>query len=87
VEETEEELAEVVRQRQTDRVRCAAPGRVSQAVLEAAGESGICVAARPVLMEGRVELLWYLEEQSVSIDFHRYGNLGMRAGEQRAAVL
>jgi RHH-type proline utilization regulon transcriptional repressor/proline dehydrogenase/delta 1-pyrroline-5-carboxylate dehydrogenase len=86
VEETDQELAEVVRQGQTDRVRYAAPERVSQAVLKAAEESGICVAGRPVLTEGRVELLWYLQEQSVSLDYHRYGNLGTRAGEKRAAV-
>jgi RHH-type proline utilization regulon transcriptional repressor/proline dehydrogenase/delta 1-pyrroline-5-carboxylate dehydrogenase len=87
VEETDQELAGIVRQRQTDRVRYAAPDRVSQPVLEAAGESGVCVVGCPVLTEGRIELLWYLQEQSLSIDYHRYGNLGKRAGEQRAAVL
>ncbi len=87
VEETDEELAEVMRQRQTERVRYAATERVPAAVLEAAGQSGVCVAGRPVLTEGRAELLWYLQEQSLSIDYHRYGNLGRRAGEQRAAVL
>jgi RHH-type proline utilization regulon transcriptional repressor/proline dehydrogenase/delta 1-pyrroline-5-carboxylate dehydrogenase len=87
VEETDEALAGIVRQGQTDRVRYAAPDRVSPPVLEAAGESGVCVVARPALMEGRVELLWYLQEQSLSIDYHRYGNLGTRSGEPRAAVL
>jgi RHH-type proline utilization regulon transcriptional repressor/proline dehydrogenase/delta 1-pyrroline-5-carboxylate dehydrogenase len=87
VEETDEELAGIVRQRQTDRVRYAAPDRVSQPVLEAAGESGVCVVSRSVLTEGRVELLWYLQEQSLSLDYHRYGNLGTRSGEQRAEVL
>ena len=38
------------------------------------------------LAEGRVELLWYVQEQSVSFDYHRYGNLGVRAGEPRAEV-
>ncbi len=53
-------------------------------VFQAAGESGVCVVAAPVLAEGRVELLWYLEEQSLSIDYHRYGNLGSRAAEPRS---
>jgi RHH-type proline utilization regulon transcriptional repressor/proline dehydrogenase/delta 1-pyrroline-5-carboxylate dehydrogenase len=44
------------------------------------------VVSRPVLQEGRVELLWYLQEQSLSIDYHRYGNLGVRVNEPRAAV-
>jgi RHH-type proline utilization regulon transcriptional repressor/proline dehydrogenase/delta 1-pyrroline-5-carboxylate dehydrogenase len=37
-------------------------------------------------MEGRLELLWYLQEQSISFDYHRYGNLGARADEPRAPV-
>ena len=35
-------------------------------------------ADTPVLSEGSLELLWYTEEQSLSIDYHRYGNLGAR---------
>ena len=27
--------------------------------------------------------VWYTEEQSLSIDYHRYGNLGARANEKR----
>jgi RHH-type transcriptional regulator, proline utilization regulon repressor / proline dehydrogenase / delta 1-pyrroline-5-carboxylate dehydrogenase len=40
-----------------------------------------------VSAEGRLEMLWYLREQSISIDYHRYGNLGVRAGENRAPVM
>ena len=36
-----------------------------------------------MLSEGHLELLWYTEEQSLSIDSHRYGNLGARANEKR----
>lgn len=36
----------------------------------------------PVLAEDRVELLWYLREQSVCHDYHRYGN-GSRNAEPR----
>jgi RHH-type proline utilization regulon transcriptional repressor/proline dehydrogenase/delta 1-pyrroline-5-carboxylate dehydrogenase len=32
-------------------------------------------------------MLWYLREQSISVDYHRYGNLGNRADESRAEVL
>ena len=52
----------------------------------AIGDSGIYIADAPVLVEGRIELLWYLTEQSVSHDYHRYGNLGTRAGEERRPV-
>jgi len=30
------------------------------------------------LVEGRIEMLRYLQEQRLSIDYHRYGNLGER---------
>ena len=36
---------------------------------------------------GRVALLRYLREQSVSIDYHRYGNLGEREEEPRTRTL
>lgn len=82
VEETDEELAEVIRERRTDRVRYAAPARTPECVLRAVAESGVFVASAPVLAEGRLELLWYLQEQSISDNYHRYGNLGLRGAEQ-----
>ena len=36
-----------------------------------------------MLSEDRLELLCYTEEQSLFIDYHRYGNLGARANEKR----
>jgi len=86
VEETDTQLAAAIRAGQADRVRFAAPDRVPLEVLQAGNETGGCVIRTPVSAEGRLEMLWY-REQSISTDYHRYGNLGMRAGEQRAAVL
>ncbi len=87
VEESDGELAVAIRGGQTDRVRYAARDRVPKVVWEASAETGIFVATAPVLAEGRVELLWYAREQSISNDYHRYGNLGGRAGEPRSEVL
>jgi RHH-type proline utilization regulon transcriptional repressor/proline dehydrogenase/delta 1-pyrroline-5-carboxylate dehydrogenase len=87
VEEDDVALAEAIRVGQTDRVRYAAPDRVPARIFEAAHATGLFVARTPVLSEGRIELLWYLREQSISCDYHRYGNLGQRAAEQRAEVL
>ncbi len=84
IEESDEELIAVINTRHTDRLRYADPGRVPEAVLRAVGNSGIYVASMPVVAEGRVELLWYLREQSISFDYHRYGTLADRADEQRA---
>ncbi|HEX5221750.1 MAG TPA: hypothetical protein VFZ59_19450, partial [Verrucomicrobiae bacterium] len=71
----------------TDRVRYAAPDRVPIEVLRAANEAGGIAVSVPVSAEGRLELLWYVHEQSISTDYHRYGNLGLRAEEKRAEVL
>jgi RHH-type proline utilization regulon transcriptional repressor/proline dehydrogenase/delta 1-pyrroline-5-carboxylate dehydrogenase len=87
LEETDEQLMRALRDGQADRVRLAAPGRASDPVLAVAGEMGGIAVSTPVSAEGRLELLWYMREQSISIDYHRYGNLGMRGGEERAPVL
>jgi RHH-type proline utilization regulon transcriptional repressor/proline dehydrogenase/delta 1-pyrroline-5-carboxylate dehydrogenase len=87
LEETDEQLATAIRGGEVERVRFAAPDRVPSTVRIAAAAAFIYLADGPVLAEGRVELLWYLREQSISDDYHRYGNLGARAGERRAEPL
>jgi RHH-type proline utilization regulon transcriptional repressor/proline dehydrogenase/delta 1-pyrroline-5-carboxylate dehydrogenase len=62
-----------------DRIRYGAPDRVPGAVFEAAAETGFYIARAPVMMEGRIELIHYFQEQAVSDTYHRYGNLGERA--------
>jgi RHH-type proline utilization regulon transcriptional repressor/proline dehydrogenase/delta 1-pyrroline-5-carboxylate dehydrogenase len=61
------------------RVRYAAPDRVPASVLRAAAETGYYIARSPVMMEGRLELIHYVRNQSVCDNYHRYGNLGERA--------
>jgi RHH-type proline utilization regulon transcriptional repressor/proline dehydrogenase/delta 1-pyrroline-5-carboxylate dehydrogenase len=87
VEESDEELQHIIRGGQADRLRYAGSDRVPLAIRRAAVEANLFIADAPVLMEGRLELLHYLREQSISHDYHRYGNLGYRAGEARTAVL
>jgi len=70
-----------------ERIRYAAPDRVPEVVRTTASETGVYLADEPVLAEGRVELLWYLREQSVCHDYHRYGNLGSRSSEPRREPL
>lgn len=61
--------------------------REPSAVLkQAAGEKTIYIDHDPVLANGRVELLHYLREMSLSISYHRYGNLGLREGELRRPI-
>jgi RHH-type transcriptional regulator, proline utilization regulon repressor / proline dehydrogenase / delta 1-pyrroline-5-carboxylate dehydrogenase len=61
------------------RLRYAAPERVPMEVLQAAAQTGFYIARTPVVMEGRIELLQYLQQQSICDNYHRYGNLGERA--------
>jgi len=87
IEESDEHLNQAIRGGQCDRIRYAMPDRAPQNVLQAAFETGACVVSVPVSAEGRLESLWYLHEQSISIDYHRYGNLGIRASDSRVSVL
>ena len=61
-----------------DRIRYAAFDRVPAAVFSAAAKTGFYIACAPVLMEGRVELLHVVLNQSICHTYHRYGNLGER---------
>jgi RHH-type proline utilization regulon transcriptional repressor/proline dehydrogenase/delta 1-pyrroline-5-carboxylate dehydrogenase len=61
------------------RIRYAASDRVPLEVFRAAAETGFYIARAPVLMEGRIELLHYFQNQSICDTYHRYGNLGERA--------
>jgi RHH-type proline utilization regulon transcriptional repressor/proline dehydrogenase/delta 1-pyrroline-5-carboxylate dehydrogenase len=61
------------------RIRYAAPDRVSDDLFKAAAETGFFISRAKVSMEGRIELLQYVREQSICYNYHRYGNLGERA--------
>lgn len=83
VEEDDAALARTILIQQTGRVRYAAPDRVPPEIRVAAADALQYIADAPPLAHGRIELLWYFEEQSLSVPYHRYGNLGLRADEQR----
>ena len=86
VEEDERSLANEIRRGFVDRVRVPAGYRADTDVLAACREAFVPVIDQPIVASGRIEPLWYLREQSLSVDYHRYGNLGRRAGEMRRAV-
>ncbi|HOO56744.1 MAG TPA: proline dehydrogenase family protein, partial [bacterium] len=87
VSESDDKLAELARAYRTDRIRYAAPDRVPMHVYEKCGAvPGVYISRERVMMEGHIEILWYVKEQSISNDYHRYGNLGARAGEERDRV-
>ena len=63
---------------QLARIRYAAPDRAPREVLAAAAKQGFHIAREPVLMEGRIELIHYVQNQAICDMVHRYGNLGDR---------
>jgi len=58
-----------------ERVRVSAALPISTAARTAANGAGITVIDAPVLANGRLELRWYLREQTVSRVLHRYGSV------------
>lgn len=87
MEESDEQLVERVRNDDLTRLRTLNPSNTQQELIAAAGQAFVTVVNDPVLLDGRVECLRYMDEQSISYDYHRYGNLGRRASEKRRAVL
>jgi RHH-type proline utilization regulon transcriptional repressor/proline dehydrogenase/delta 1-pyrroline-5-carboxylate dehydrogenase len=75
--QTDESLARSLAE--MNRLRYAAPDRVPELIYREAARRGFTVTRSAVCMEGRIELLHYLQEQSICNNYHRYGNIGERA--------
>lgn len=48
---------------------------ISLGIYEEAAKLGLCIAFQKPLIEGRLELLQYLKEQSIAFEYHRYGSI------------
>ncbi len=57
-----------------DRIRTCTP-HFSDNFYKTAAELGLHIANQPPLVEGRLELLHYLKEQSITHEYHRYGSV------------
>ncbi len=86
VEESDQQLASRVKDGHVRRLRLLSRADVASSVVAACAEDFVTMIDEPVLREGRVECLRYLDEQSISHNYHRYGNLGRRTGESRREV-
>lgn len=81
VAENESQFAEKVAKKQITKFRTLT--NPTESLLNISSKAGCVVLGDPVLANGRVELLHYLREVSISNDYHRYGYLGTREGEKR----
>lgn len=86
-EESDQHLIQELARGQVDRLRYASSQVVPTAVRRAAGDAFVFIADASVCPFGRIELLWYVREQSLCVDYHRYGNLGARSAEARTEPL
>jgi RHH-type proline utilization regulon transcriptional repressor/proline dehydrogenase/delta 1-pyrroline-5-carboxylate dehydrogenase len=50
-------------------------GKISKAIFVEAARLGKYIATALPLCEGRVEMLHYLKEQSITFEYHRYGSV------------
>ena len=76
VEQSDEEFVKFIKN--YDRVIYSDISKVPELVFEEARKSLTFIIRAKPMMEGRLELLNYFIEQSISHSFHRYGNIGAR---------
>lgn len=63
----------------SDRVRYLNEKNIERDVYESISIVAIHIASEPFISHGRVELMHFFIEQSISDSYHRYGNLGLKA--------
>lgn len=83
--ESESDFIERVKNKEIKRLRLLNPP--SKNLRLALANSACSTLATKVMSNGRLELLNYLREVAISIDYHRYGNLGKREGEKRHPLM
>lgn len=62
-----------------ERIRYHAKASKDDIIYKSAAQNAKIIIAPKPLINGRFELLYYHNEKSLSISYHRYGNLGIRA--------
>jgi RHH-type proline utilization regulon transcriptional repressor/proline dehydrogenase/delta 1-pyrroline-5-carboxylate dehydrogenase len=72
--EKEDELVNSIKA--YERVRFLTNEPISPKIYEALSSEPIHISSKPFVGQGRIEMLHYYIEQSISDSYHRYGNLG-----------
>jgi RHH-type proline utilization regulon transcriptional repressor/proline dehydrogenase/delta 1-pyrroline-5-carboxylate dehydrogenase len=82
--QNEEELISAMKKVQ--RIRFLNPKHVTKKIYDGLKDEAKHISSEPFISHGRVELLHYFIEQSVTNSYHRYGNLGVRGLKDKANV-
>ena len=85
IEESEKQFCERVEKGEIRRVRFLA--KRGDALEKVLADNAVSLLDDPILANGRLELLNYVREVSISYDYHRYGHLGIREDEKRSTIL
>ncbi|TWU59444.1 Bifunctional protein PutA [Rubripirellula tenax] len=86
IDESDEALADRIESGDVKRMRRLNANRCQRRSAVACATEFVTVISEPVLAEAKIECLRYLDEQSISHDYHRYGNLGRRSEESRRPI-
>jgi RHH-type proline utilization regulon transcriptional repressor/proline dehydrogenase/delta 1-pyrroline-5-carboxylate dehydrogenase len=68
---------------QVERIRFLKSDNVSETLYEQTADKALYIASEPFIGHGRIELMHYFIEQSISNSYHRYGNLGRQGLRER----
>lgn len=60
-----------------ERIRFLRPENVTPSFYRSIAKQALYIASEPFIPHGRIELMHYFIEQSISYSYHRYGNLGL----------
>ncbi|NOQ32226.1 MAG: aldehyde dehydrogenase family protein [Helicobacteraceae bacterium] len=74
--ENENEMIQSIKT--SDRTRYLNSKNIKESVYSAISKDAVHIASEPFVAHGRVELMHYFIEQSISDNYHRYGNLGLK---------
>jgi len=77
INEREEDIIKSMKK--SNRIRYLKIDGIKQDIYENISKDAIHIAIEPFVAHGRVELMHYFIEQSISDSYHRYGNLGLKA--------
>ena len=72
----EDETSMIEAMQTVERIRFLSVPNIS--IYDAVAEYALYIATEPFIEHGRIELMHYFIEQSISDSYHRYGNLGLR---------
>ncbi|NGX34761.1 MAG: 1-pyrroline-5-carboxylate dehydrogenase [Candidatus Anoxychlamydiales bacterium] len=84
IEESEKDFIKRVKEGNIARLRLVE--KASKELQKAAALSETYIIDAPVLANGKFELLHYIKEISITYEYHRYGNFGIKESEMRRPI-